>query len=27
LPSSLIDQVDILTLELVLHGFIVCLYT
>jgi hypothetical protein len=26
LPSSLIDQVNILTLELVLHDFIVCLY-
>jgi hypothetical protein len=27
LPSSLVDQVDILTPELVLRGFIVCLYT
>jgi hypothetical protein len=27
LPSSLIDQVDILTSELVLHGFVVCLVT
>jgi hypothetical protein len=27
LPSSLIDQVDILTLELVLHGFVICLNT
>jgi hypothetical protein len=27
LPSSLIDQVDIITLELVLHGFIICLDT
>jgi hypothetical protein len=27
LPSSLIDQVDILTSELVLRGFVTCLYT
>jgi hypothetical protein len=27
LPSSLVDQVDILTPELILHGFVVCLYT
>jgi hypothetical protein len=27
LPSSLIDQVDILMSELVLHGFIICLDT
>jgi hypothetical protein len=27
LPFSLVDQVDIITLELVLHGFIVCLDT
>jgi hypothetical protein len=27
LPSSLVDQVDILTPELVLHGFVICLYT
>jgi hypothetical protein len=26
-PSSLVDQVDILTSELVLRGFVVCLYT
>jgi hypothetical protein len=25
LPSSLIDEVDIFTLELVLHGFVICL--
>jgi hypothetical protein len=27
LPSLLIDEVDIFTLELVLHGFIICLDT
>jgi hypothetical protein len=27
LPSSLIDEVDIITLELVLRGFIICLDT
>jgi hypothetical protein len=27
LPSLLVDQVDILTSELVLRGFVVCLYT
>jgi hypothetical protein len=27
LPSSLVDQVNILTLELVLRGFVICLYT
>jgi hypothetical protein len=27
LPSSLIDQVNILTSKLVLRGFVVCLYT
>jgi hypothetical protein len=27
LPSSLVDQVNILTPEMVLRGFIVCLYT
>jgi hypothetical protein len=27
LPSLLIDEVDIITLELVLHSFIICLYT
>jgi hypothetical protein len=27
LPSSLIDEVDIITPELVLHGFVICLDT
>jgi hypothetical protein len=27
LPSSFIDKVDIITLELVLRGFVVCLNT
>jgi hypothetical protein len=27
LPSSLINEVDVITLELVLHGFVVCLDT
>jgi hypothetical protein len=27
LPSSFVDEVDIITLDLVLHGFVICLNT